>query len=372
MLKAIILKEIKQNFRDKRAILLMTLFPLLLIIILGTAFSGVFGEKESFKIDAKVLYKNAAGNHVTEAFMQLVSGLRDMGMSFERTEDEKTALDNITKGEYSCYVFIEDKGIKIYKNDKFNMEANIVESALRAFIDKYNLASEVVKYNPEAVQQVFKAEQVSVIERTTLEKKSAPRAIDYYAVSMVSLIIMYSSMSGMYSVLSEKVRKTSNRLLIAPISKNRLLTGKILGTLITITLQLSMVVLASKVLLKAYWGDDILTISAILITEALMFIAIGVTAAFLFNSESTASGVLNALVPTFAFLGGNYMSLEQFGSDALLRVANISPIRWVNKSILNIIYNNDYSTVPTTIAINFVSIVILLILCSVLYRKEEA
>jgi ABC-2 type transport system permease protein len=372
MLLTIILKEIKQNFRDKKNTLLMTLFPFVLMIILGTAFSGVFGDGETTKIEAKVLYKNEAGPVVTAGFLQLIEGVKENDMSFEETVDETAALDSIKNGKYSCFVVVKDNEVAIYKNEKFNLEANIVESVLKAFIDKFNLMSEVVKYNPEAVQQVFSAGSEAAVERTTLDKKKAPRAVDYYAVTMVSLIIMYSSMFGMYSIFSEKSRKTENRLLIAPISKNKLLTGKVLGTLVSTILQLTMVFLASRFILKANWGEDILTVAIILITEAMLFIALGVVAAFLFKSESAASGILNTVIPAFAFLGGGYMNIEGFGSEGLLKVANISPIRWVNKSILNIIYNNDYSTVSTTLAINIISVVMIITLCVVLFRKEEA
>ena len=38
----IILKEIKRNIRDYKANTMMVLFPIVLIIILGAAFSGIF------------------------------------------------------------------------------------------------------------------------------------------------------------------------------------------------------------------------------------------------------------------------------------------------------------------------------------------
>lgn len=40
----ILKKEILQNLRDKKSMLLMTLFPMLLITILGTVFSGNFAS----------------------------------------------------------------------------------------------------------------------------------------------------------------------------------------------------------------------------------------------------------------------------------------------------------------------------------------
>ncbi|WP_163194156.1 ABC transporter permease [Clostridium thermarum] len=372
MLLNIMLKEIKQNFRDVKGTILMTLFPFVLMIILGTAFSGVFGEGETTKIKAKVLYKNEARQAVAEGFKQLVETLKENGMTFEENLDETSALDSIKAGKYSCYVVLKDDEIIIYKNEKLDLEANIVESVFKAFIDKFNLMSEIVKYKPEAAKYVLSSEGVNAVERTTLDKKKSPRAIDYYAVTMVSLIIMYSSMAGMYSILSEKTRKTENRLLIAPISKNKLLIGKMLGTIVSTILQLTMVIIASKFILKANWGEDILTVAIILITEAMAFISLGVAVALLFKRESAANGILNTVIPAFAFLGGGYMNIEDIGSEALLKIANISPIRWVNIAILNIIYNNDYSGVSTTLAINVTSIIIIIILCVLLFRKEEA
>jgi len=53
---AIALKEMKSDLRDKRAFIFMILFPLALVLILGTALSQAFNNDMTID-DSYVLYK---------------------------------------------------------------------------------------------------------------------------------------------------------------------------------------------------------------------------------------------------------------------------------------------------------------------------
>lgn len=54
------------------------------------------------------------------------------------------------------------------------------------------------------------------------------RAMDYYALTMLTLILMYSSIAGVFAIKSETIARTLNRLLCSPVGKHEILIGKIL------------------------------------------------------------------------------------------------------------------------------------------------
>lgn len=102
-----------------------------------------------------------------------------------------------------------------------------------------------------------------------------------------------------------------------------------------------------------------------------MAISIGVGLGFIFKNENVANGVLNFMIPVMVFLGGSYMSVDTFGSKTFQAITYLSPVRWVNRSIFDVIYNNNYSKVPYAIMINIIIAVVFLAISSLLFRKEN-
>jgi ABC-2 type transport system permease protein len=367
----IIIKELKQNIRDKKGMAIMIAFPILLILILGTAFANVFGNISSITIRANVLYKSTAGQELTEAFGNFRRSVEHLGINFREIENEEEAFDEV-RNAMGSYIRLTDDEIRIFKNDRYNLSANFVEAVMNSFVQRYNLIAEVVKVNPQALGEVLDRRDFSFVTRTSIDRKRTPRAIDYYAVTMITLITLYGAMGGAAAINGERTRRTGSRVLTAPVSKVEYLTGKVLGLVLLTMVQISMVVIVSKFLLKTYWGENMSVIMLILASEVIMAVSLGVGLAFAIKKESASNGILNTAVPFMIFLGGGYVPLEQFNSSTLLKIADMSPVRWVNKSIFNIIYNGDTSTVLTTLAVNIGIAVVFLIIASIFFKREVA
>ena len=102
----IILKEIKRNIRDYKANTMMVLFPIVLIIILGAAFSGIFkggmdlgGMSILYTIDAED--SDPVFESAFNSFRQHLSG--EMGLVFEETTDFDKGLRDIEDNKYAAY-----------------------------------------------------------------------------------------------------------------------------------------------------------------------------------------------------------------------------------------------------------------------------
>jgi ABC-2 type transport system permease protein len=368
----IILKGLKQDIRDKRTMAIMIAFPIALIIILGAAFTNAFGESLGISFNAKVLYKIETDKPMAEAFNSFKDGFKDSDLKFTETSDALKAKEQIENVEYDCFITVKDKEITILKNDKYNLQADIFQSMLDAFIQSYNLQVEIAKENPAALSNISYDEGFNAVDKVSLDRKRTPRSIDYYAVTMISLIILYGSMGGSYGIIGERTRKTEGRMLTAPVRKTELLAAKVIGSVLITVFQITVVVLVSKFILKVYFGENMLPIVLILLSEIIMAVSLGVGTAFLVKNESAINGILNAIIPFIAFLGGAYVPLKQFGDGFLLKLTNISPLMWVNRSIVNTIYSGDTSTVLQTVVINLVIATIFILLSSGIFRKEAA
>lgn len=359
-------KEIIQNFRNVRAMIFLVLFPIILIVVLGTALSGAFDKSSEFK-DINILFSSPNDGSIAQAFKGFMSKGEEMGFTFVEAKSTQQALERVKKENYVCFININKNDLEIYENDKQPFKAQLVEGVLGAFTQRYKAIAQIAKVTPEAVGKIVRDQSnPNFVKLSTLGGTRQPEAMDYYAVTMLTLIILYSSMTGAHAIKDEITAKTMKRLLCAPVKKYQVLTGKTLGSLAITLLQVLVVILISKFLLKTYWGNHLGTIFLVLASEVVMAVTLGIGVAFIFRNER---GILNILIPIMAFFGGNYMPIDDFGKTMLV-ISNYSPIRWVNKALFSVIYSNDYSSVAQAIIINLVIAAIFLAIASVSFRKE--
>jgi ABC-type multidrug transport system, permease component len=365
-------KEFRQNVRNWKANSMMVLFPIVLILILGTAFSRVFDD--SIALDnVRVLYTLNSSNGLSSYFKSFTEHGKEMGIKFEETSDVDAGVRSVQDVTYSCYILFENDSneVKLYKNARYNFEAGFVQGFVDSFISRYNAYAEIGKSNPEALGKIMAEEGKNYVNTMSLDKKRKPRALDYYAITMLTLILMYSSLTGFWGVKSEQNHKTGSRILCSPIHKSEFLTGKVIGCIFVTFIQAAVVIAFSRYVMGAYWGNDIFTIALLVLSQAIMTISLGASIAFLIKNEGAASGLLNSVIPIVVLLGGGYTPLENMG-PFIARISDISPVKWINSSMLRVIYDNDYSLVPIAIIINLALAAVFIGVVALLSKKEVA
>ncbi|MGY0374560.1 ABC transporter permease [Clostridium sp. JNZ J1-5] len=369
---SIAIKELKQNLRDRKAMALMILFPIVLIVILGTAFSKVMGDNIDLG-EIKVIYSVEGKGNVSESFDALKESLKQYNVSFTYTDNKKKAIEDMENSEYSCYVVFNEnnKEIKLYKNDRYNFNASFIEGILNTFVQRYNVINEIAVVNPKVIPNIVKDDKANFVSLESLDKRHQPRAIDYYGVTMTTLIVMYAAMTAGYGMNSERVRNTINRMFVSPLRKQEIFAGKVIGFLLITMIQIGVVVVFGKYVIKVNWGDNIGIILAVLSAEIAMSISIGIAVSFFAKSEAAMTGILNLIIPITIFLGGGYVPIEQINSKVISGLSKISPVKWINDSMFNVIYRNDYGTVISAILINIGIALVLLVFASLAFRREE-
>ena len=373
----IIIKEFKQNIRNFKANTMMVLFPIVLIAILGAAFSGVFSNTIDMG-EVKVLYtdKVTQDKDFKGAFDGFRKGMSDeLGIKFEETTDEAAGKAGIENSAYSAYLMITENPLQfeLYKNERRSFDASLLESSLNSFIKSYDSIAAIAAVNPAALARPEITEfdgTEKYVESRSLDKKRQPGSLDYYAVTMLTLILLYASLTGFWAVRSEMEEKTAARVLCAPVRGYELLTGKVIGCISVTVVQGLAVILFSKLVLKAYWGENLLPVALVLLTYSIMTVSLGVAMAYVFRNGDAASGILNSIIPFLAFLGGAYVPLNIM-SGFLTKIALMSPVNWTNTALFKIIYDGDYSAMPGSIIINLSLSALFVMASAFLSRKGK-
>lgn len=368
-------KEFKQQIRDWRSNAIMILFPIILMTILGAALSGAFSGMTSLP-EIKATYTLEGAGPVAAAFSRLASESAVKGVQFSEAPSKEEGIQSVENADSSAYLVVDNRRIELYRNERYPVESGIVKSIVEAFLLRYNAVAAVVESQggPGVARRPDSSSlQGSVagsyVESRALSGKRTPTATDFYAVTMLTLILMYASLFGASRARAERRLGTADRIVSAPVGRAQLLVGKVLGSLITLMAQAAVLIVFSRYVLGAYWGTHLLTIGVLVVAESVMIVSVGVAVAYLLPSEGATAAVLNTIIPFFAFFGGAYVPLDMMG-PAVQRIGAYSPVKWLNQALLGVIYDGDFSAVGHALAINLGAAALFIAVAAIFARRE--
>lgn len=356
----IMLKEIKHSLRNKRASILNLLLPIVLIAILGTALSGNYSSTSS-QGSIDVIYTNN-GDKAYEGLITSLGGIKDLGIKFTKGSNREDSISKVKNRNYACYVEFNDGNVQIYSNDKETISAAKVEAIISSSLQKYKLKVLLTNYKAGTEDKAY-------VDQVSLTGPKSPKAIDYYSVTMITMIIGYACMRGLEIFNVERSRKTGARMLYAPIRKTDIFLGKIMGCLFVNFLQYLILIFLTKLIFKSYWGEHLWIVILIALAETIMFFSLGTMIASIVKNYTAGRQILNVAVGVITFLGGSYFPIEDSGKF-IEAACNLSPVKWTNEAMFQVIYRNDFSYITGAILISGVLSIIFIMISAIYMRKE--
>ncbi|KYD09138.1 hypothetical protein B4102_2665 [Heyndrickxia sporothermodurans] len=363
-------KEIKSDFRDIRTAVFMLALPIVLMLVLGTALSNTFTT--SIQIDdMNVLYKDQTNGEFSQYFSRFVDEAKQSGIHFKKASKIVSGKEVVKQNKYDGYLEVNQKGIRLYLNERNSIEGSILQGMLTSFVDKYNVAQEVVKIAPDQIGTVFSTEKHhDYIKNTSLLPKKSPSSMDYYAIVMTTMIALYGAMSASSLIAGERARKTGDRLIVAPVRKSEIFIGKVAGNIVLNTVCILLVVLFSKILFHANWGDHFGTVFLVLLTEVIFAVSLGLGISYLTKSNASTSVILMLVIQLASFFGGAYFKIEN--PEGIFKfITELSPLTWINRAVTKIIYTNDLSAAIPAISLNIGIAVLFLLIAVISMRRRE-
>ncbi|WP_129728767.1 ABC transporter permease [Ectobacillus funiculus] len=368
---SIAINEIKRDFRDVRTLIFMLAFPIVLMLVLGTALSNAFNTKTSIP-DIQVLYKDTTTDALSQYFEAFAKEVSKSGIHFKKISNHTDGKEEVKQNHYDGYVEINNDGIKLYESDRSGIENNIMEGMLTSFVSKYNVATEVAKVDPEQVSTVIASGQHDdYIKETSLHSAKQPSAMDYYAITMTTMIVLYGAMGASYLIRGERIRGTADRLVASPIRKGEIFLGKILGSTVRNSLCVLAVILFSKFVFKVNWGNHLGFMFLVLLTEVLLAISFGLGISYIAKTGEASRTIVMVVVQFASFFGGAYFKIENTGEGILHIITKLSPLTWENAAITKMIYANDVSAVMPAVLVNIGVAGIFLLIAIISFQRRE-
>jgi ABC-2 type transport system permease protein len=344
----------------------MLAFPIVLMLILGSALSNAFDSNISVgKIH--VLYKDHSNENISQAFQAFKAQVVKSDIYFKKANENTDGKKEVKDGNYDAFIELNNNGIQLYQSGQKSIEASIVQGMLTAFTDKYNLAVEVAKVAPEQVTSALSSgSHKDYIKETSIHSAKQPGAMDYYAIAMTTMIALYAAMGASYLMRGERVLKTADRLLASPVTRGEILVGKILGSLVLNSLCVLIVVVFSKFVFKANWGEHLGIVLLILLSEVILAVSFGLGISYITKTGAAAKMIIMIVVQLASMIGGAYYKLSDTSG-----ISSLSPLTWANTAITKIIYGNDLAAAIPALSLNIgISAVFLAIAIVSLQRRE--
>ena len=340
-------KDLKIQFRDVGAVLLLFLVPMVVITIASFALGGLFEEGASA---IKVPFIDADDS---ETSRQVAAELeRVEGLIIERTYKERGLVRPMTEeyargriedGDRSVAIVIppgfaqkiragDQTAFIVLQNPAERMNTTIVRGVLEAYATRLSADPVVRKVAVEEVLAVSGGqvnpgdvarriqersdrlwETPPVLVNATNVLQVGGRGVDPFKQNVPGYAVMFAlftMLSGGGALLREKEMGTLRRLLIAPISKASILMGKLLPTFLTVLLQMSVFFAFGHLVFGMELGRSLSGLALIGAAVAMAATSMSILMAAFVKTEAQLSGISLLVVLAMSSLGGSWWPLE--------------------------------------------------------------
>ena len=334
-------KELMHFFKNKMDIVTMVIFPIVLILVMGTSLKGIMNVDTNIFKDEVVFYSiDCKNNTYIKNFEIIKSNLeKNYNIKFKLIEDIITVKENVNLEKSLAYISINNNGYEFYRNENVeNISQKIFRNMFEQFLHKNSLVETISENNINIVNYKSINEQVINLKEKNLNSNGVD-SYTYYTFAELVLIILYISSITSISLYKEKYLNTMSRMRICNISYLSILTSKVVLGIIIGIIQISVVFIVSRFMLNVNWGNNLGSIFLVLICLIIFSSILGVVTSVIFKDHKTSTSVCNILIIIMGLLGGSYMPISLITSSPITNlVAKISPTYWANISILSLSY----------------------------------
>ena len=342
-----------KNFRDRKTLALMLLLPIVLILILGSALSGVFTPGNISR--TAVCYLNEDRGILGERFDEYLQN-EEIGKFIEtkKVSSYEAGIQLVKDRGASSFIHIDKdftektlKGevgqIHVFNSQYSSFRATVVKNIVDSFIDGANT---ITALNKVGISNAAYTRSGAIEEMPISVTGKTPRSIDYYAVTMMVMTIMYGTAYGCSAMAEDQVKKTFIRLKGAPIKAWEVNAGKITGSIITILMQVIILIAFTKYAYNVNWGGNIPFILLVCFSMAILSVGLGIMVYNIFGNPHGASAFLSTLVMILTFISGGYFPTDAL-SPIFAKVSLLSPNYLAQRAIFNTVFSGAFSETLT-------------------------
>jgi ABC-2 type transport system permease protein len=298
----IALKDMRQSFRNKGAIVFMFVIPILITVLFYFMFGNIAGGDEEFTLpvtDVALVNLDQGGAHgfgSMGAFLgDALQGEDLADLIRVREMDDaaaaRTAVDNqevgvavIIPASFSGAIMGEGEtvAVELYRDPTLTIGPAVVSSIVSQVVEGMSagnidvdvtleqLAEAGGTITPEAVQELV---DTVMMERTPAQQEMSLTTLQpppgqeannelaqLLALILGGMMVFYAFFTGanvLNSILTEQEKGTLQRMFTTPTSHMTIFSGKFLATLLILSVQIGVLLLFGRLAFQIQWGEPL-------------------------------------------------------------------------------------------------------------------
>ncbi len=221
--------------------------------------------------------------------------------------------------------------------------AEIARSVLASFGSRVTAVQVAVRTATEAAGEAPDPATIGALAQAAVEapppiavaaeaaRDRAASSITFYGASMAVLFVFFAAQFGVLSLMAERRSGTLARMLAAPIAPATVLLGKVLVSLVVAAVSMTIIVVATTLLLGAEWGDPI-GVAALVLAVSLAATGIATLIVGFARTEDQASSFIAIVAMTLAIFGGSFFRMSQ-APEGMAAFSILTPHAWFIRGV---------------------------------------
>jgi ABC-2 type transport system permease protein len=324
-------KDLRQRLRDRSAIVIGLIAPLLIAALMSFAFKGT----ETFHYSLGVV-NDDHGAVATQLVKSLNSKASRTVLSVVNLPSSSVARADVHDGHVAAALVIpagfstsltkeHPESLATVTSVNHQVEGNVTRSIAASFIAQINadrLSVETALATGAPVSSLRALSAQAAILHIPLQSVERPigadqlTAISYYSPAMAIFFLLFTISFASRSFFVDRTQGMIERMRAAPVRPAEILAGKALSVLVYGALSLATVGVITSVAFGANWGTPV---AAVLLGLALVISVVCLTALVIgvARTQRQAEGFSSILIFGLALLGGNFIMISS--SPPLMR-----------------------------------------------------
>ncbi len=338
--------EVRLFLRDRSNIFFVFIFPLLLILLLGSQFGANSGQARvvlsggSGTVLAKVLSEQLKEDGVQvssagggAARDQLSRGRADVGIFI--SDDDSAAFAAGQTADLEVLTASQSAPQAVLQEVRASVQAVSTERRQQSLLESAGVgATEAATALKQAKESVQQPQVVLVDTNDVTQVFQGLGRFDLGAAQQLLLFVFLSSLTGAATLIKARRLGVIARVMAGPVSSWQALAGQALGRFGIAAVQGGYIMLGTALLFGVDWGNPLLA-GLVLAFFCAVSAAAAMVIGSLMDNDAAASGVGVGLGLVLAGLGGSMVPPEFF-SETLQAVARVTPHRWAYDAFASI------------------------------------
>lgn len=357
-------KDLAQRARDRSIFVIGIVAPLALAAVFNLVFGGGINDVGQ-NITLSMGVVDADPGPLSDAFIETLTAIEADGLIELTTyPDEATARSAAEDGNVGAVFLLDsslsaditagvDTEIEVVGNVDAPTTTQIASSIAEQFASGVrrgnagaaaSLAAGLITV--DAIEATATAAAVTAPALALVDIPAATRQLDastYFVAGLSIFFLFFIAGMAVTSLLDERRNGTLARLLAAPISPASIVAGKSLTSVIVGMVAMTILVVASTLLMGADWGP-VPGVAMLVVAAVLAVIAIMSAVGSLARTAEQAGNLQSIVAVTLGMLGGTFVQIS--GDGLLGRLSLITPNAWFIRGLGDMVGGGSADALP--------------------------